>query len=258
LPTLKTIVHRLADDIVRRLPGDRLPTRWNGEWLTVPRSAWESVHRTYEHYLAAILRTYLPPGGCFLDVGAHVGWWSLFAAARVGAAGHVVSLEPSAAYDLLAANVARYPQITALRMGAGAAAGTATFFGQGTATSGSFVEAVTAINERHHPETSITALAVPITTLDDLVAGHDLRPSLVKIDVEGFEGKVLDGAPGLLRAGVPLVVEIHPPQLTLSGDSPDAVRARLAKNGYAVEVIDRNANGLFTVLATRRSTSSSR
>jgi FkbM family methyltransferase len=209
--TLKTRVRRLVDDIVRLSPGDRLPTRWNGAWLTVPRASWESVYRTYEPYLARVLRTFLQSGGCFLDVGAHLGLWSLFAATRVGSTGRVVALEPSAAYDLLTANAARYPQITPLRVGAGATACSATFFGQGSSASGSFVQSVTAINQPYHNEVPITPLSVPIVTLSGLVAAHHLQPSLVKIDVEGFEGQVLDGATSLLASGVPCVIEIHPP-----------------------------------------------
>ncbi|MGH2398090.1 MAG: FkbM family methyltransferase [bacterium] len=249
--TLKARVHGLADNLVRRFPGTRLPTRWNGAWLTVPRASWESIHRTYEPYLAAVLRTFLQPGGCFIDVGAHLGWWSLFAATRVGSAGRVLALEPSVAYDLLAANAAPYPQITALRVGAGATDGAATFFGQGVSSSGSFVEAVTAINQHYQTEIPIAPLSVPICTLDGLVAKHHLQAPLVKIDVEGFEAQVLDGATGLLASGVPCVIEIHPPQLTLSGDSAEAVQARLMAHGYTVQVLDRNPNGLYTVLASR-------
>lgn len=251
---LKTRVHHLADAVVRRLPGRRLPTRWNGAWLSVSRGAWESVHRTYEPYLAVILRRFLPPGGCFLDVGAHLGWWSLFAATRVGASGRVVSLEPSAAYEQLAANAAPYPQITPLRVGAGATAGTATFFGQGASSSGSFVEAVTAINQHHLAQTPITPTTVEIATVDEIVARHGLTVSLMKVDVEGFEGRVLDGAARLLAGGVPCVLELHPRQLSLSGDSADAVSARLIDHGYSLEVVDRNPNGLYTVLAQRAKT----
>ena len=249
--TLKARAHRLADHVVRLFPSDRLPTRWNGAWLTVPRASWESVHRTYEPYLARVLRTFLQSGGCFLDVGAHLGLWSLFAATRVGSTGRVVALEPSAAYDLLTANAARYPQITPLKVGAGATVRRATFFGQGTSSSGSFVQEVTAINQRYQSEVPITPLSVPIVTLDGLVAAHHLQTSLVKVDVEGFEGQVLDGATRLLASGVPCVIEIHPAQLMLSGDTSAAVQARLRGHGYTVNVLNRNPNEIYTVLATR-------
>lgn len=48
---------------------------------------------------------------------------------------------------------------------------------------------------------------------------------------------------------VPLVIEVHPPQLELSGGSADAVLALLVGRRYAVEVLDHNPNSLFTVLA---------
>jgi hypothetical protein len=66
--TLKTRAHQLADDIVRFLPGDRLPTRWNGAWLTVPRASWESVHRLYEPCLARVLKECYEI--VFLDAGS--------------------------------------------------------------------------------------------------------------------------------------------------------------------------------------------
>src|SRR5688572_8568167 len=40
-------------------------------------------------------RTFLPPGGTFLDVGAHAGYFSLLASTLVGPAGHVYALEPN-------------------------------------------------------------------------------------------------------------------------------------------------------------------
>jgi hypothetical protein len=40
-------------------------------------------------------RALLPRGGVFLDVGAHVGYFTLLAAHRVGAGGRVYALEPN-------------------------------------------------------------------------------------------------------------------------------------------------------------------
>ena len=62
---------------------------------------------------------------------------------------------------------------------------------------------------------------------------------------------MLDGATRPLACGVPCVIEIHPPQLTLSGDTAAAVQTRLTGHGYTVKVLDRNPTAIYTVLATR-------
>jgi hypothetical protein len=44
---------------------------------------------------------------------------------------------------------------------------------------------------------------------------------------------------------------VHPPQLKLTGDSEDAVLDLLRAHRYRIEIIDRNPNSLYTVVATR-------
>jgi len=252
--TPKRLVRCALDGVVSgvaRGSGVRaLPTFFNGIWLRLHRPSWQSVYDRYEPYMARVLRDELRAGGTFLDVGAHYGLWSLYAASLVGARGCVVSLEPSEAFDVLKANASGYPRVNALRMGAGSQDGEATFFGQGTSKGGSFVDQVTRINQHYEHEVPVTSYRVPIRSLDSLVRELDLRPTLVKIDVEGFELEVLTGAKGLLQETRPtLAVEIHPPQLEMSGGSDRAVLAALEQLGYAIEIVDRNPNSLYTIRA---------
>ena len=77
-------------------------------------------------------------------------------------------------------------------------------------------------------------------------------PRLAKIDVEGFELEVLKGAADLLSSGSDrpkLLVEIHPPQLNLSGGSDALLFQFLKEHGYEWEVIDRNPNSLYSIIA---------
>ena len=91
---------------------------------------------------------------------------------------------------------------------------------------------------------------VKIRTLDTVVAELAVRPDLIKVDVEGFEFEVLRGAENVLRNIRPvMLIEIHPPQLKLSGSSDLALMAFLESRGYAIDVIDRNPNSLYTILA---------
>jgi len=53
--------------------------------------------------------------------------------------------------------------------------------------------------------------ALETLTLDDLAAQHGFKPSIVKMDVHGAEGKVLLGAQRLLRESIDfLLLELHP------------------------------------------------
>ena len=49
---------------------------------------------TWEPATLQVLEEHMPPGGTFIDVGAHVGWYSLNAVQRVGQSGHVIAVEP--------------------------------------------------------------------------------------------------------------------------------------------------------------------
>lgn len=58
-------------------------------------SAAQIFYRTYsEPQVANWMQKHLSEGDCFVDIGAHVGEYSLIAAAAVGSAGSLVVLEP--------------------------------------------------------------------------------------------------------------------------------------------------------------------
>lgn len=64
--------------------------------------------------------------------------------------------------------------------------------------------------------TSGAGVRVKVTTLDQY---EHLRPTLLKIDVEGFETKVLQGARKILSMRPKLAIEIHTEQLSRYGSS---------------------------------------
>jgi hypothetical protein len=46
-----------------------------------------------------------------------------------------------------------------------------------------------------------------------------------------------------------LIIEIHPPQLELSGATESELFGFLESHGYQWQVIDRNPNSLYTIVA---------
>src|SRR5262252_3759480 len=95
--SLKHACHLLADKAVKAMlrRSERLPTYYGGKILWPTQSNWQSVYSRYERYMADAMRGFLRPGSTFWDVGAHVGWFSLFASSLVGSRGLVEAFEPS-------------------------------------------------------------------------------------------------------------------------------------------------------------------
>jgi len=138
--------------------------------------------------LAFVLH-FLKPDDLFLDVGANVGSFTILATSARKA--RTVAFEPvPATFSRLVANVELNdlaPRVTLVNKAVGASPGFVAF----TQTSSLSNHAVA---PGEAPKSSVE---VRIVTLD--VAVTIDRPCLVKIDVEGFESQVLQGAVGTLR-----------------------------------------------------------
>ena len=249
--TLNHSLSNVVSGLGGALKARSLPSHFNGMWVRFSLKCWAALHQKYEPYMARALQADLRPGGVFLDVGSHFGLWSVYAAGIVGRTGKVFAFEPSPAFAVLRENAALNSPVQAFNMGLGAQDSEATFFDQGMASSGSFVNEVTRINEKFQSTVPIGGNKVKIRTLDTLVAELGVRPDLIKVDVEGFEFEVVRGAENVLRNIRPvMLIEIHPWQLKLSGSSDHALIAFLESRGYVFEVIDRNPNyPVYTILA---------
>ncbi|HEY8339350.1 MAG TPA: FkbM family methyltransferase [Egibacteraceae bacterium] len=182
----------------------------------------------YEIVRAGVYRGrpgFVPPvGGCVVDVGANLGVFSAWAAGAVGPTGHVVAIEPHPhACELLRTNLAPVAaRTTVLQVGCGREDATLPLrYPPGRLAVATFAaDAAAAATAR---------VDVPVRRLDDVlddvaVGGIDL----LKIDVEGFEAEVLDGAPRTLARTARVVCEV-------ARDRLEAVRSRLVAVGFRVE-----------------------
>lgn len=179
----------------------------------------------------ALVGRLLGRGDSFVDGGAHVGLFTLVAAARVGSEGRVLSFEPtSATRERLSRNVElnAFRHVEIVPAALSSAVGSAAFrvfdvFGSGLNHLGP-VDA-----EGGRLET------VAVTTLDTALAerGYE-RVSLIKLDLEGAEHAALLGAQRTLSDLRPdLLLEIEPTHLARLDASPEAVEALLRPHGYS-------------------------
>lgn len=148
----------------------------------------------------ALIAPHLRPGMVAFDVGANIGYLSLYLRSRIGPSGELYSFEPEPEnYAELESNLRRngLDNCHAVQAAVGPEEGSLTF--------------ATGLNG-YVPEDGAPGITVPVVTLDGIVAKHGLpRVDFVKVDVEGFELDVLMGMKGLLtRPDKPILyVEVH-------------------------------------------------
>jgi FkbM family methyltransferase len=178
----------------------------------------------------SFLHGFLKPGMVFVDVGANDGYYSLFAARRVGKAGKVVAVEPSTRERInLRRNLVRnhLDNVHVVAAALGAVAGDADLrLAHGTHsghnTLGKFA---------HDDVTPADLERVIVKTLDEVVAELALkRVDFVKIDVEGAEASVVAGARNTLMSIRPaMLLEINDGALCAPGMGAEAFLASLRR-----------------------------
>jgi len=97
-------------------------------------------------------------------------------------------------------------------------------------------------------------IEVPVTTMDLLCKQYpELSPNIIKIDVEGFEGKVLAGARAVLASPKlrAIFLELHPEFLVKNGQSIGKVLSLLEDNGFVLKEF-RQRNAEIHVLALKQ------
>jgi FkbM family methyltransferase len=183
---------------------------------------WELAETRFLH---ATLRR----GQTFVDVGAHVGYFTVLASKIVGSGGRVFAVEPAPEnVELLRLNLTRNEctNVVVLPVAAAAAPGRATL---------ELDEENSGGHRLLPPNTAGTP--VECVRLDDVIPAS---PDVVKVDAQGYDHEVVDGLERLL-AGNPrmtVLVELSPGELAHRDVDPASVLDRYVAEGFAISTLD--------------------
>jgi FkbM family methyltransferase len=182
---------------------------------------------TFEPETAAILDAELKPGDAFIDIGANEGVFSAHAGRIVGASGKVIAVEPQQRLrEVIETNLRLNDlgQAVVFSRAVGEASGVVKDFKlypEMNSGASSFVRG---------PRSGAKRVPVQFVSPEDILAEAKVdHADLVKVDVEGYEGRVIDALLPLIRAGRirKLLVDYHAPVLKQSGINPADLHHRL-------------------------------
>lgn len=190
----------------------------------------------YETEVARIFWSLAVEAKVTLDVGAHVGYYTVLAA-MANPSGTVYALEPfPATFERLLCNIRLNDlrNVVALQLAAGPVDGEADFFHVP-----GIIPCSSSLSEEFMGSTpGLTQIRVRVTRVDALIQEHQLQcVDLVKLDTESTEPEVLAGMVGTLRRWKPdIICEV------LRGANTRALATTLQPLGYSFyHLTDRGA-----------------
>lgn len=205
---------------------EHVSAKVDGLQMSLPRRFLHHyIFQEYERLTKKTFQRSLRPGMVVIDVGAHIGFYTLIAARAVGETGTVHAIEPcSENLASLAKNISLngFKSIRVHPYAGGKSRGSRTFHITGSSDSHGFYS--------HPLANTVKTVEILEMPLDEVI---DAPVHAVKIDVEGAEMEVLQGMRHLLtESHPPLWVEWNPACMRRGGYQPLDLPSYLSDLGY--------------------------
>lgn len=213
----------------------------------------------YDKLETSIVSQSVKEGDTALDIGAHIGYFTLILARAVGETGKVFAFEPEPKNFLMLKKnieVNKFQNTVLENIALSSFAGkTNLFLDKDNLGNMSF-------SKENIPYVSFGgSISVESQTLDDYAKKIGQKISFIKMDVQGAEGLVLRGGVNLLKTQKPLILmEFWPYGLNNNGTDPMDMLMALHNLGYKFFVLDvknqilkpKNPIDLINVSANRK------
>lgn len=183
--------------------------------------------RWYDLQAQLVIREHVKSGETVVDVGANRGMFALYASKQVGPQGVVICFEPNpSCLNVLEGTLSRnsITNIEVIGKGLSDRAETLNLIVPESDTGiGTFAAYDQSVPQR--------AVSCEVVLGDDAL--RDISPNFVKIDVEGFEPKVIQGLSETIRRHRPLIyMEVVEQHLRRAGSSSREIISLMRSLGY--------------------------
>jgi len=191
--------------------------------------------KQYEDRFGNAINSQIQPGDIVWDIGANLGIYTQIFLESVSSNGQVVAFEPApSCFEKLQQKFANVPQVKLKNIAVGSKDETLLI-----ALEQDPLAATHKIVEAGNVSNSNNLVKVEVYSSDSIInLAPELIPNVIKIDVEGYEGQVLDGMQNLLTQKQLrcIGIEVHFGLLDERGEPnrPKQIEKTLTENNFVV------------------------
>ena len=226
------IIHSFSKSDFVEIEGRKMYTQ-NNDGLAL------SIFKIYEPNQTEIVKKYVHEGDIVIDIGAHVGYYTLLMAQLVGENGKVYSFEPDPVnFQLLKKSVEinGFENVVLIQKAVSNITDKVKLF---------LGDNDSAINRIYDAKLGDAKESIDVESIriDEYFKENDELVNFIKIDSEGSEVKIINGMKQFLSRNQELVMmtEFFPFLIKKSGDEPNQYLKSLEKFGFSLyNILDKN------------------
>ena len=200
----------------------------------------------YEEYETETFKNLLQSNTIFIDIGANIGYYTLIAASKIKD-GQIYSFEPvKANYKLLTKNIKinNINNVKAFQKAISNRNGKIKIFIDGTNLGNHSLAKNNVIDKTESTEVETIRLDSFFNNLEEIIE----EDFLIKIDTQGAEGLIVEGAHNLLlNKNIKILMEFWPKGLRNTHTGPLELLNKLQGYGFNLQLLDEKTKSLKIV-----------
>ncbi len=200
--------------------------------------------RLCEYSLSILIKNKIKNGMIVFDIGANIGGTSLLFSKLVGSHGHVYAFEPDPTLcSVLKKNIElnNLHNVSIFQTAISDKIGMS-FFSINPEQDGD--------NRLESQKIRIDSIEVKTISIDKFCKDHDILPDFIKIDIQGYEPKAIQGMFNVLhnQTNIELLTEFYPSAMMAANSSPKEYLFDLEKYGFTIyQILNSGQLQEFTI-----------